>query len=571
MSNKIEKICGYGFVLVTFALLLYRITLHADVNDEIMNLSIAYRMTMGDIPFYHIQESYQLGAIFLVPFVWLFVKLTGGTTGIVLYSRVVYIMVLAVCAILTYRLLRNYLEKGTAFFISYVIVFFELYSMFYLWYDTEALIFFLLGALSIVNALEQSKSNRQKYVRFALAGICHSCMAVAHVSAIPVALGVAVLIAVLVYLHYGKRVPETVKCVCAYAAFPLSVVLLAVIVLVITGNLGTIIAFLGNIIQSRLQIEFNLLEIILNVKDTYMTINAYLVEVTKVLLVVYVLTWIFPKLFPVLAFGMIVLPIYNQQLLPETSVRGLPNYIAYLALWAPLLYLFIKKKDKFDRCLFYIFVVPIFISAVFIPLFSMTSSYGPIKAWQMFLPGMLATLYYIAKIWKERVNAQKTGYCKFFYMIVSLTLLYNAYSFVYLCYPLIEKDNVRLTEGIYAGIKVNESMECMEEMQKMVEQYTDGCETILASSEIRCIYLMTDLKPFTVTTEMATVADGEIRSWYWQMEYFKKFNALPDIMFLQSYDLMDENFAEIKEAKYEFVKRELIGEHEIIIYKRIGI
>ena len=125
MRNKVIKICEWGFVILTFTLLLYRITLHADVDDEIMNLSIAYRMTKGDIPFYHIQESYQLGAIFLAPFLWFYVKLTGGTTGIVLYSRLIYIAVLAICAILTYRSLQHYLKKGLAFFISYVIVFFE--------------------------------------------------------------------------------------------------------------------------------------------------------------------------------------------------------------------------------------------------------------------------------------------------------------------------------------------------------------------------------------------------------------------------------------------------------------
>ena len=41
--NKIQKICGYGFVIITFALLLYRITLHADVDDEIMNLNIVIK------------------------------------------------------------------------------------------------------------------------------------------------------------------------------------------------------------------------------------------------------------------------------------------------------------------------------------------------------------------------------------------------------------------------------------------------------------------------------------------------------------------------------------------------
>ena len=566
--SRLQKISGYAFVVLTFALLLYRITLHADINDEIMNLSIAYRMIKGDIPFYHIQESYQLGAVFLVPFLWVYVKLTGGTTGIVLYSRVIYIAMLVLCAYLTYRLLKHYLKKDLAFFISYTIIFFQLFCMFYLWYDTEAVIFLLLGDLALVWALEQGNTKRQQYLFLMLSGVLHTCMAVAHVATIPVALGIAMILFALVYFQYGKQIVKALTCVLSYAAVPIVLVLCILLFLLVTGHLGEGVAFLTELIEGRLQIEFNLLEIVLRVKDTYMGLNSYLVQLTKLLLPLYVMVWFFPKLFPVLAFGVVGLSIINQFLMLHTSTKGLPNYIAYVALWAPLFYLLLKKKEKMDRCMFYLFVLPIFISAVFIPLFSMTSDYGPIKAWQMFLPGMIATLYFIARVWKEKIGEATICSCKIFYVLVSLSLLYNAYSFVYLCYPMITWEDTRLTEGIYAGIKVNESMTCMVDMQNMVERYTDGCETILASSGIRTIYLMTDLKPCTATTEFAATGGGEDRHWNRQLEYFKRFQAYPDIMFLEAYDLGDEGFTELKDQKYDFIEMEEIGEHQIFIYKK---
>lgn len=573
MSNKIAKIGQWGFVIITFALLLYRITLHADPYDEIMNLNISYRIVLGDIPFYHIQESYQTGAVFLVPFLWIFVKLTGGTTGIVLYSRVVYILVLAGSAVLAYRMFKRYMDKENAFFLSYTIVFFELFSLFYLWYDSVAVIFFLLGDFAIIKAMRQKRFARKKYLYLALAGLLHSCMVFAHVALIPMALGIAALIGILVYRYYRKDIGKVLRCVWAYGAVPIAGVMSVLFAALLTSNLGTLFNTLISMLTSRgLGSEsINFWEIINSVIESYVSINGYFIKISVVLLCIYVLSWFLPKLFPILAFGIVILPIYNQFLLPETSVRGLPNYLSYLALWCPFLYLMVQKKAKTDRCLFYILWVPILLSVVFIPLFSLTGTYGPVKAWQMCLPGALATLYYMVRVWRQRVGQGSMKMCQFLYMLVTLALLLNAYKFVYLNQPMIESDDTRITEGIYWGIKVNPEMEYMAELQEMVETYSEGCETILASGEIRPIYLMTDLKPFTRTTENATFFDGDIRRWRLQKEYFAKFNDLPDIMFLESYDLQDEYFWDILNTDYELTASEIIGGHEIFVYKKIGL
>lgn len=569
-QTRIEKLTQMGlvgFAVITFSLLLYRITLHADVADEIMNLSISYRIVLGDIPFYHIQEVYQTGAIFTVPFVWLFVKLTGGTTGIILYSRVVYIVVLIICAVLMYRLIRHYMRKKLAFLLSYVIVFFELYSLFYLWYDTEAVIFCLLGDLAIVKAVEQCNMDRKSFLYLVSAGVLHSCMAAVHVALIPMAVGTGIFLFAFVYLHCGKKIGDAVKCVGAYAAFPVIIVVLAGIVLLFTGNLENVWAYLLDMLNSRNVIDHNLLDTILAVKDSYMVVNTYLVNITKFLLVLYVVTWIVPKVFPFFAFAIVILPICNQYLLQEGSVRGVPNYLSYFALWAPLLYLQIRRKEKIDRCLWYIFWLPFPISAVFIPFFVVSGNGIFIKAWQMCLPAALVGLYYIIRIWKEKAGEESLKISGFLLAIVSLTLLLNSYKYVFLNEPLIEKEDIRLTEGIYAGIKVNESMECMPELERMVQKYTKDCETILVSSEIRCIYLMSDLKPLTRTTEMATNFDGMLQRWQLNLEYFKKFNMLPDIMFLEAYDLEDEEIWKLLNENYRFINVETIGNHTIYIYK----
>lgn len=568
MKSKVIKVFEWGFVILTFLLLLYRITLHADVSDEIMNLSISYRITQGDLPFYHIQEAYQIGAIFTAPFVWLFVKLTGGTEGIILYSRVIYILALIGCAMFMWHLLKRYLRKDIAFFLSYIIVFFELFSLFYLWYDSEAVIFCLLGNIFIAKALEQSARLKKRYAYLAIAGIVHCCMAAAHVALIPMAVGTALCLGVLVFFHYEKQISAAVKCVFAYASVPLAVLVLGFLLVLFTGNLVTVVEFLKGLLLSRGVGEFHLWETLWSVAESYFSVNPCFLKGTILLLLLYPAVLIFPKLFPLLALGITALPIYNQFVLPHTSVRGVPNYLSYIALWGVLLYLLIRKKETFDRCLLYIFWIPQILAVLFIPLFSLTSSYGPIKAWQMCLPGALAALYYMVRVWKEK-SEESFGICKLLFMAVSLTLLYGGYSFVFLNQPAVESQYKRMEEGIYKGIKVNPDMECMAELQQMIKGYSDGCETILASSGIRPIYLMTDLRPFTRTTESATFFDGDVQRWGRQLEYFERFQNIPDIMFLEYYDLQDIFFEEVLYKNYELLAVETIGKHEIYVYKRI--
>jgi len=570
MGRKIVRIGQAGFVLLTFALLLYRITLHADVYDEIMNLNIAYRIVLGDIPFYHIQESYQVGAIFLVPFIWLFVKVTGSTTGIVLFSRVLYILVLVGCAAAAYRLFRRCMDKGNAFFLSYVIVFFEMLSMFYLWYDSLAVIFFWLGDIAILNALVEEKSIKKRYYYLILAGLLHSCMAFVHVALIPTALFIAVMICILFWLYREKKVGKVLSVLGAYAFVPIVAVGAIVIIGVATSKLDLLLETLLRMLTSRgLGSEaIDFVAIIKSIIVSYININFYFVKISIVLVALYILTWFLPKIFPVLALAIVVLPIYNQYLLPESSVQGLPNYLSYLALWAPLLYLMIKKKDVMDSGILCIGWIPMIISGIFIPLFSITGTNGPVKAWQMCLPGAMATLYFMARIWKQRIDYLDIGMCRFLYAIVSLTLLLNAYKYVYLNQPMIEFSDKRLTEGIYWGLKVNSDMECMVDIQRIVEKHSEGCETILASNDIRSVYLMTDLKPFTRSTENGTFSDGDTMRWRLQKEYFAKFNGLPDIMFLEAYDLQDEYFWDILNQNYVLIAEEATDLHYIYVYKK---
>ena len=192
-ETKAKKIFILLFVIITFVLLIYRISIHADIYDEIINLSISYRVAMGDVPFYNCWEAFQSGDIFMAPFIWLYVKIFKTTSGLILYSRIIYILVLAFLSFACFKMFQKHLDNEKAFLLSYVVLFFELYSLFYLWYDTISVIFLLLGCIFLVFALEMSDKKR-KYVSFLLAGIIHCCMAFSYPSFSILAIVIALIL-----------------------------------------------------------------------------------------------------------------------------------------------------------------------------------------------------------------------------------------------------------------------------------------------------------------------------------------------------------------------------------------
>lgn len=564
MNQKIIKACQWGFVVATFFLLLYRITLHADTYDEITNLNISYRIAMGDIPFYHCWEAYQGGDIFLAPFIWLFVKATGGTTGIILFSRVLYIMILIVCAGLFNGLFKQYMNAENAFFLSYIIVFFEIYSLFYLWYDTVAIIFFFLGDLAIIYAVENPK---KRALFLILGGICHCCMVISYFVFIPMALVIAICIAFLVYNFYNRRIGVAFKALCLYAVGAFIVTIVFLFYLEFNAGIEKVSEVLIMILSDRSVKEGSFFGIVFDVFKAFILANPYLSILSFGVLFAYFKVRKEQKYFWILAFGIVILPILNRLFLAETSVRGAASYLAYIGYWCPLLYLVIQRKINFDRCLLLICWLPFIVSMFLIPTVSNYSGVGPIKAWQMCLPAALSSLYYIGKIWMEIYGENSFLPYGVLYGLVVISLLVNAYSFNFLNQPLIGSGDNRIKDGIYWGIKVKPEMECMVELETMVQEYTKGCETILASGEIKSIYLMTELKPVARMTEVAAVFDGEIYSWDNQIQYFEYFSTLPDIMFLEAYDLMDRKIINILDGKYRFVAEENIGQHNIYIYK----
>jgi hypothetical protein len=85
-----------------------RLFIGVDHTDESLYIAMPYRLWLGDRPLIDEYSVVQFSAILLEPFVGAYVKLTGGTDGIILYFRHLYLVLNIVTAVVFVRVLAHH-------------------------------------------------------------------------------------------------------------------------------------------------------------------------------------------------------------------------------------------------------------------------------------------------------------------------------------------------------------------------------------------------------------------------------------------------------------------------------
>ncbi len=83
--------------------------------DAEYQVTMAYRLLRGDAMFSEMWEAHQTSAFFLAFFEWIFLKITGRTTGIMIYANSVGFVCKTLVAAAVYDTLRRYTDKRAAF------------------------------------------------------------------------------------------------------------------------------------------------------------------------------------------------------------------------------------------------------------------------------------------------------------------------------------------------------------------------------------------------------------------------------------------------------------------------
>ena len=142
--------CGYGFPY-----------------EESFYVNTAMRFVRGDLPIIHEWHISQLSFIYLEPFVYAFVKLTGSTEGIMLFMRYVYTAVWALFALFVFIRLRGR-SLIAAVSVSLILLVYTPAGQMALYYNSIGIITLLSSCLIIATA------EKYKPCQYIIAGVLYA-------------------------------------------------------------------------------------------------------------------------------------------------------------------------------------------------------------------------------------------------------------------------------------------------------------------------------------------------------------------------------------------------------------
>ena len=116
-SQKFERIFCVLLPILSVAAMLHTLFAGLEIDEEYA-LSLGFRLVRGDRLFYSMWEPHQLSALPSAALIALFMAVTGGTTGILLFVRTVMLGLKALLSVWFYRSFRAPLGRRAAYLLA---------------------------------------------------------------------------------------------------------------------------------------------------------------------------------------------------------------------------------------------------------------------------------------------------------------------------------------------------------------------------------------------------------------------------------------------------------------------
>lgn len=121
-NNKLNKICEILiiFACVVVSLLMFKRAFYGvEITDESYYISDAIQMIKGNLTYVYNNYSYGTGSAFLIiPFVYIYGLFCPRNEGVVLYTRICYLIFWFICLWLAYRVLKKNFKRKNALLIT---------------------------------------------------------------------------------------------------------------------------------------------------------------------------------------------------------------------------------------------------------------------------------------------------------------------------------------------------------------------------------------------------------------------------------------------------------------------
>ena len=176
VENVKKSIFNTGICIIAAVIvgaLIWRIQCSISYYDETLNIYISY-MTAALGQRHLVENGYifSMGDVFNLPFVYLFWRITGGTEGLLLFIRFVYLGFNLLLSFAFWKVFGKFYGKHSMILFGLILITFFPGGMYTVSYDTAALFFSLLGGVMLLGS-ELRGNERTGMYRYC-AAVCHA-------------------------------------------------------------------------------------------------------------------------------------------------------------------------------------------------------------------------------------------------------------------------------------------------------------------------------------------------------------------------------------------------------------
>lgn len=129
-----------------------------DWSDETYYAALSNRIAMGDVPFREIWDIHQTSAFLTAPIIFFYRQFTGGTAGIVLYLRFIYLIAQGMIAAFTFYAFKKQCSVFLSAVTALCVFIFAPFSIAAPSYNTMAASFLWCALLPLIDILSQDNN-----------------------------------------------------------------------------------------------------------------------------------------------------------------------------------------------------------------------------------------------------------------------------------------------------------------------------------------------------------------------------------------------------------------------------
>jgi hypothetical protein len=524
--------------------------------DEVFNIGQALRSLQGNTFLVENWDYFQTGDSFLIPFIFVFCKITGSTEGIVLFSRIVFIVLQLLMGILLYKILSRFFDRMSSLFAVVIYSTAVSFLLFYMWYDNWELFFRLIGLFLVFGAVTSfdQKTVKKAYIMVFIAGISHACMVFAY----PTMIVLYVYVLALIFFYRRKQSAKAHNLMALFYILGSALVFAVFMLYVLKIGVRNLFIFNSTMAEAGLSSTG---------REGFFSLSS-MVEKTKALIVENIVFYMFSLVF--FAVSILILYVFRKNkhkilmfcsvmllgcivllLMTVFRVDSLNTLMTYLSLYTIPLY-FLVRKESDRRRHFKDLIVFLWISSFIAGVvYSMTALDGAIKFSAGTRTGAIVTVLLLFEA--IRMSEMKSDRKTVFGILASAMVVMNVFALYSFSFDGIKplECTARIRTGIYKGIiDLPDNAKRYETVEKdLAEVIKDGDKTIACGPFAMEFYLMTDLKP-----DAANLWDPNNTELAFQ--YYKTYYGEPDIIVLHDSagDITSPEFLEFVDENYEFAK-----------------